>query len=327
MKVAELLERRRVNWQELEVLCDRIDTGKTTARECARFSSLYRAACADLALAESHHLPQNTVQYLHRLVARACNKMYRGGKTDLEKALDTLLQVVPQRVFNDRCIQTTFALFWGMFLLSAFLAYNRSLWPDYVKTVVGDDEIHSVEEMYDKPIDGTRRSEDQNAFMGGFYVWNNAGIGLRSFAGGTIVLPGLLTLAYNAILLGAIFGHMARPEVVQGENFFHFVTAHGPFELTAIALAAGAGLRVGLGWLAPGDLKRSDSLRQAASDMLPVVGVATILFCLAAMIEGFISPSWLPYIVKALVAGFSSMLLTWYFVVLGWPRGGIGAAR
>jgi uncharacterized membrane protein SpoIIM required for sporulation len=245
----------------------------------------------------------------------------------LEKALDTLLQVVPQRVFNDRCIQTTFALFWGMFLLSAFLAYNRSLWPDYVKTVVGEDEIHSVEEMYDKPIDGTRRSEDQNAFMGGFYVWNNAGIGLRSFAGGTIVLPGLLTLAYNAILLGAIFGHMARPEVVQGENFFHFVTAHGPFELTAIALAAGAGLRVGLGWLAPGDLKRSDSLRQAASDMLPVVGVATILFCLAAMIEGFISPSWLPYIVKALVAGFSSMLLTWYFVVLGWPRGGIGAAR
>lgn len=325
MKVAELLERRRVNWQELEVLCERVESTKLTARECARFSSLYRAACADLALAESHHLPQNTVQYLHRLVARSCNKMYRNPKTDFEQALDVMLQVVPQRVFRDRCIQVAFALFWGLFVLSAFIAYNRTMWPDYVKNVVGDDMIEQLEEMYKDPIDGRQRSGFANAAAGGHYVIHNAGIGLRSFAGGMLILPGLLSLMFNAIFLGAMFGHMARPEIAAGENFFQFVTAHGPFELTAISLAAGAGLRLGVSWLAPGDMNRTDSLRKNAGEMLPVVGVATILFVFAAMIEGFISPSSLPYMVKLMVATMSSMLLTWYFIVLGWPRGGVGA--
>ena len=45
------------------------------------------------------------------------------------------------------------------------------------------------------------------------------------------------------IVLGAAFGHMGTVE--QRDNFFQFVTAHGPFELTAIVLSAAAGMRLG----------------------------------------------------------------------------------
>ena len=47
--------------------------------------------------------------------------------------------------------------------------------------------------------------------------------------------------------------------MVGGDNFFEFVTAHGPFELTAIALAAAAGLRLGIGVFHTAGLTRRDS--------------------------------------------------------------------
>jgi hypothetical protein len=40
------------------------------------------------------------------------------------------------------------------------------------------------------------------------------------------------------------------------------------------------------------------------------------------MIEGFVSPSNLPWAAKGLVALITSTMLLVYFVVLGFPRGG-----
>ena len=88
MKVVDLLERRRPNWQELERLCEQtqLTAGKSLSpAEVSRLGSLYRAACADLALAFSYQLPQNTVQYLHRLVGRAHNQLYRSRRFEWAK--------------------------------------------------------------------------------------------------------------------------------------------------------------------------------------------------------------------------------------------------
>ena len=53
MKVVELLERRRQNWQELERACDQLQGSSKAPKlpppSMSRFAALYRAACADLA--------------------------------------------------------------------------------------------------------------------------------------------------------------------------------------------------------------------------------------------------------------------------------------
>jgi len=46
-----------------------------------------------------------------------------------------------------------------------------------------------------------------------------------------------------------------------------------------------------------------------------------VMFFMAALIEGFLSPSAAPYWLKVFVAIVSSSLLAFYFVVLGFPRG------
>jgi uncharacterized membrane protein SpoIIM required for sporulation len=121
--------------------------------------------------------------------------------------------------------------------------------------------------------------------------------------------------------IGAAFGYMARPDVEEGKNFFHFVTAHGPFELTAIVLSAGAGLKLGMSWVAPGDLARVESMRKVGREALPIMGAAAVMFFFAALIEGFISPfAVLPFWVKAGVSVLSTILLMFYFVVLGFPK-------
>src|SRR5690606_33179082 len=95
-------------------------------------------------------------------------------------------------------------------------------------------------------------------------------------------------------------------------------TAHGPFELTAIVLSAAAGMRLGFALVSTEGLSRGDSLARAAKTSLPIMMVAVVLFFLAAIIEGFISPSSLPYEIKAIVAMTSSLLLMFYFALLGY---------
>ena len=49
------------------------------------------------------------------------------------------------------------------------------------------------------------------------------------------------------------------------------------------------------------------------------MSVGVILFLLAAGIEAFVSPSAAPYSVKAGIAVLSTVMLLFYFVVLGYP--------
>jgi len=81
--------------------------------------------------------------------------------------------------------------------------------------------------------------------------------------------------------------------------------------------SAAAGMRLGFSLVSTGGLSRLAALRQAANEAMPAMGVAVVLFCLAALIEGFLSPSSAPYAVKAAVAIISSLLLVFYVVGLG----------
>ncbi len=321
MKVAQLLEVRRQNWTELERLCDELSLKRRRSLSAAtvtRFSDLYRAACADLALADSYNLPPETVQYLHQLVGRAHNQLYRSRPFDMATWGQVLLYDVPQSIFRDRCVHVAFAVFWGIFILSAILAYSRTLWPTYAEDVLGEASIMQLEENFRDPL--SDRPYSVNMFMAAFYISHNTGIGLKCFAGGLLIVPGLFITIFNAGHLGASFGYMARPDIEQGKNFFEFVTAHGPFELTAIVLSAGAGLRLGISYLSTKGMTRADSLALARREAMPVMGAAIVLFVLAAFTEAFISPTSLPYFVKAGVAVIDSGLLMFYFVVLGFPR-------
>ena len=327
MNVAKLLEKRRGQWAELEKLCAVMETGGRTDRSgdahhqgaggISRFATLYRAACADLALADAYQLPPGTVAYLHRLVARAHNQLYRASRLKPSGWGEVLFKDAPRQIFLDPCVRIATIVFFGLFALSMFVAANEDMFPGFAERMVGETALEQMEEMYEQPLQG---SLDHYVTMAGFYIQHNTGIGLKCFAYGIFIVPCLYTLAFNAVTLGTVFGYMSREGIDGGDHFFEFVTAHGPFELTAIALAAAAGLRLGMGLFHTQGLSRVDSLRRSAMKAVPVMAASAVLFILAAFTEGFLSPSPLPYLVKAAWSIMSAGLISFYFVILGFPR-------
>ncbi len=319
MKVSDLLESRQANWSELERLCGYLEgrsRRKVPAETAGRFAALYRCACADLALADAYQLPPGMVHYLHQLVGRAHNQLYRAQTFQLSTWYRQLFVEVPQRLFADNYLRLAFAVFWGVFLLSMGLAYYSS---QYSEQVIGKDRMEFTEDMFSDEIGSQPEHVAMEGFMFGFYIFNNPSIGLRCFAFGLLFgFGGLYELVFNAVFLGAVFGHMATVE--QRENFFHFVTAHGPFEFTAIVLLAAAGMRLGFSLVLTKGLSRGASLRKAAETAMPTVCAGILMFIIAALIEGFLSPSKAPYGAKAAVAVISAAMLMWYFVILGFPR-------
>ena len=154
MKVIELLEKRRQNWNELERLCDQMENRSKQslgAESIHRFAHLYRAACADLALADSYQLPTGTIAYLHQLVGRAHNQLYRSRRFNYRAWIYDMLYVLPPRLFRDNSLRLAFVIFWGIFLAAMALAYSSS---DFTEAILGKEMVAGLEEMYAEKIDG-----------------------------------------------------------------------------------------------------------------------------------------------------------------------------
>ena len=325
--VDELIAKREPDWKELERLTAELKSarskGSRDGAKIARFAALYRATCADLALAESRRFPPGTVCYLNDLVGVAHNALYRRQTWDLKTFGRVFFFDAPRWLLTDAAFWTALALFWIPFWTCEAIAAKN---PEFARSVVGADQLTSLEGMYSQPF------EEMDAFdrvgMAAYYVQHNGGIGLRCFAlGALFAFPGLYILAFNATALGVSFGYMSSGAVDAevAARFAEFTTAHGPFELTAVVLSAAAGMRIGFGLIKTDGFARLDSARRAAIKASPAMVAAFLLFCGAALLEAFVSPRPTFFggvfgdaaAIKRGIAIFSSALLVLYIVGLG----------
>jgi len=318
VKIADIVAARTPDWQSLErdiawlreTRGNRLDPSRV-----ADFARRYRAACSDLALAAGMRFPAGTVEYLQQLVADAHTQLYRTESFSILAWLRSLLVDVPARTLAEPCTWVAALVFTLLFVGGMAAALVR---PGFATEVVGDAALATFEAMYAEPP-GSGGATADRATMAGFYVFNNAGIGLRCFAGGILFGVGsLLVLAFNGLFLGTVFGHMLGSPMA--DHFGEFVTAHAPFELTAIVLSAAAGLRLGWSLLDTRGWTRWESLRLTAPMALETAGLATVLFLLASYIEAFVSASALGHGLKIAVSLGSSLVLAAYFATAAFAR-------
>ena len=207
--------------------------------------------------------------YLHALVGRAHNAVYRAQGFRFSDWSTALFATAPRQLRSDPAPRLAAAVFWGVFLICALVSAAR---PEFAPKVVGEDFVEAMDAMYAEPIDAPRKDKEKekeggfrrsDTMMAGFYIEHNTTIGLQCFAWGLFFgLGSLYELLSNGLILGTVFGHMAVSP--NARNFFMFVTAHGPFELTAIVFAGAAGLRLGSGLIDTQGRTRLASLRREA---------------------------------------------------------------
>src|SRR5215469_15617080 len=180
MRVVDRLAQRESSWRELEALLDRVGDvrfARLTAPQVIRLGELYRAACTDLMLAESHDLPRDTVAFLHALVGRAHNAVYRAQGFRFRDWARALFETAPRQLRTDRALRLSALVFYGSFILCGLVGAARD---DFAHKVIGESVVEQMEQMYAEPVgqerkDGLKRSD---TMMAGFYIQHNTSIGL-----------------------------------------------------------------------------------------------------------------------------------------------------
>jgi uncharacterized membrane protein SpoIIM required for sporulation len=125
-------------------------------------------------------------------------------------------------------------------------------------------------------------------------VWtNNAWVSaLVLIAGSLFVLPAVYVLAQNAVNVGLVGGLMVAND--RGDVFLGLIAPHGLLELTAVFVAAGAGMRLGWQWVDPGPRPRSVALAQEGRAAVAIALGLVVVLLVSGVIEAFVTPSPLP---------------------------------
>jgi len=119
------------------------------------------------------------------------------------------------------------------------------------------------------------------------YFGNNFTVAVSmAYSGVALVVPAVATLWTNGLILGVYARLEVAPALLAA-----FITPHGIFELPALVVAGALGLRLGLAsWRTwRGGLTRAD-LADALEEAFWVLVGLGVLFAVAGIIEGFLSP-------------------------------------
>ncbi|HEY1140930.1 MAG TPA: stage II sporulation protein M [Lysobacter sp.] len=262
----------------------------------------YRRLCQQLALARRRGYSPVVTDRLQQLMKRGHGVLYRTPSPRWRRAVEFLLAGFPRLVRAEKGVMLAAMALFVVPLVAMYTAIQ--IQPDLSSALYDPVQLAGMEDMYD-PNDPSRalgRDDGTDVAMFGFYIWNNISIGFRVFASGLLVCLGpILSLTTEGVRAGAIASHLQA--VGHGDPFWRFVCGHASFELTAIVIAGGAGLRLGLSLIAPGQRRRIDALVEAGRrGALLSVGVLVMLL-IAAFIEAFWSSiGWMPASVKYSVA-------------------------
>ena len=311
--VERLIEERTASWKELSQALARGHFSGLSGADVSRAAELYREACTDHARARALGANPELQAYLDALVSRGHSALYADTGKNWPRLADLVWRAFPRALRkNWRMLLIASALFWIPFVV----ALSRSLISEeYTASIIPFSMMEQMADAYQESPD-SGRSPGANTAMAGFYVYNNVGIAFRCFATGILFgLGSAFFLVYNGAVTGAVFGHVIRTG--GGPNILTFVAGHAPLELTAIVISGAAGLRMGQAIIQTSGRTRLGSLWAARDEILPIVLGAALMLLLAAVVEGFWSPSSVPDVAKWISGAVLLLLVVLYLAFAG----------
>ena len=306
MDLDAFVARHTGEWRRLDELISR---RKLSGDEADELVGLYQRAATHLSVVRSRSPDPALVGRLSTLVARARSAVAGGPAPawrEVRRFFEVTFPVTVYRAWPWWCgVATSFSLVaFGMIF---YVARN----PDVQARIATPSQ---VKQLVDNDFASYYSENPARSFA--LQVWtNNALVAAGTLVLGITLLGAVYILLQNALNVGLVGGLMVGNG--RTAQFFGLITPHGILELTAVFVAAGAGLRLGWAWVDPGRLPRSRALAEQGRAAITVsLGLVLVLMVTGA-IEAFVTPSSLPTWARVGIGVLAEATFFWYITHYG----------
>jgi uncharacterized membrane protein SpoIIM required for sporulation len=296
MDIDRFIARNQPAWERLEVLSQHAAGRKLrtlSGAEVEELVGLYQRASVHLAHARRAYREPGLLARLTMLVASAHAAIYGRRSRAGTSFLRFVSSSFPAAVWTCRraILAAAVALLLPALAVGAWVANSDEALDLAIPEETQEALVASEFEDY--------YSSAPAASFSSMVTVNNIQVSVLSFALGFLLLPGIAILAYNGINIGLAGGLFVAEG--QAGTFFGLILPHGLLELTAVVVAAGAGLQMGWALLVPGDRTRATALAEEGRRAVLVVLGTVFAFVVAGLIEGFVTPAPVPTLLRVAV--------------------------
>jgi len=304
LREALFIKKNKERWEKISQ-----EPSRDTDEMAAEFVQLVD----DLGYSRTFYPHSKVTRFLNTEASKRYLAIYRNRKEENNRFVYFFKYELPLTVARHQVtLLVCFLLFIVFFGVGLFSAATDE---QFVRDMLGDAYVNMTEKnIEDGNPFGVYQGGNSTLMWLGIMI-NNISVSFRYFGEGIFLC--VLTvndLITEAIRLGA-FEHMFLAKGYGG-LFIVTVMLHGTLELSAIIIAATAGVVMGKSWLFPGTQKRLTALKNGAKDGVKIIIGLIPVFIVAAFVEGFVTryyrmPLWLS-IPLLLVSVF---FIVGYFVI------------
>jgi uncharacterized membrane protein SpoIIM required for sporulation len=294
--MSRFINEHKDNWQRLEDLLSLLQGNSLrglSRAEVREFGELYRRAASDLAIARAETRDPKLINYLNSLVIRAHGKIYRAESQGTNLIRQFFAKDFPQTFrTNVRYMAIAFAVY-ALFAIFGFIAtWNDTDFTHFVMLSGITEQIQANNQWW-------LSLNEANQVGSSEILTNNILVTFRVFAMGALFgIGAVYDLAFEGARLGSVFAACYKLNPPFGNALASFVVGHGVVEISTIFFCGGAGMMIGYAMINPGDLTRGQALKKKGLEAARIVIGCACFLVVAGIIEGFLSPSPLPPIVK-----------------------------
>jgi uncharacterized membrane protein SpoIIM required for sporulation len=279
----------RATWDRLELLVKR--RRQLTGAEVDELVDLYQRVSTHLSMVRSASTDSVLVGRLSGLVARARSAV-TGAHAPLWREF-TRFWTVSFPVVAYRSWRWWLGTAVVFFAVTAVIGLWVSGNPEVRATIGTPSEI---DELVNTDFASYYSENPAGSFA--LQVWvNNFWVAWQCI--GFAILLGIpipYILFQNAANLGVIAGLMF--DAGKADIFLGLLAPHGLLELTAVFLAAAAGMRLGWSVIAPGNRPRGQVLAEQGRAVIAVAAGMVVVLLVAGLIEALVTPSPLPTVAR-----------------------------
>jgi len=292
-------------WDRLNALSRR---RPRTAAEVDELVALYQRTATHLSMVRSGGGDPVLTSRLSRLVSQARSAV-SGGHEPLLRELTRLAVVsVPAAMWRSRWWAVGSAVF------TLVIATALGAWITRSPAAQAALDSPEARDLVNSTFSDYYSEHPAAAFAA--KVWtNNAWVSAECVAFGITGVLVVLVLFQNAVNLGAAAGLLISHG--KAEVFFGLILPHGLLELTAVFVAAGAGMQLFWAWVSPGPMPRSQSLAREGRSMVTVALGLVVVLAVSGVLEAFVTPSPLPTWARIGIGVLAWVLFVTYVTVLG----------